>query len=521
LVRRRRGALAVFPAPRLLLLVAVAAAYLVRVPDADGWVWAASGIAMVVILFEPTLRTLLGRSSPMAIQLPGIPTVTKPPFHPGWVALVPVGEVAAGAVLAALAAPAWIYFVVVLVGTAVAATIFVYAARSLLASRRIAVGVGEALEAYQPEFAVFYAARNGATYQLGMWLPYLERLNRRFVVITVHASTVGEISQLTKAPILVPRARTANGRLVHLVVPSLRAAFYVQNHPQNLNLQRFEQLTHVWLNHGDSDKAANYSSQHATYDKIFVSGQQGVERYAAHGVRIQPEQFAIVGRPQIEKIEVRDHPLPPEAPRTVLYAPTWHGGQPATNYSSLPLGNQIVEGLLKTGSTVIFRPHPHSYRDPGQVAFVRQIQATLEADQKSTGRSHVWGDQAERGWDIPDCFNHSDALITDVSSVASDFLASGKPMAMVAIRQPTVVLFRRDVPMARVAYVIKPDLGNLDTALVKLLGADPLAEKRRAYRTACLGEALGSHAPDQFLATAGAIVAGEQPVSVPLTQPVS
>ena len=207
----------------------------------------------------------------------------------------------------------------------------------------------------------------------------------------------------------------------------MRAAFYVQNSPANLTFQRFSQLTHVWLNHGDSDKAANYSSRHATFDKIFVSGQQGVDRYAEHGVKIRPEQFAIVGRPQIEKIEVRDQLLPADAPRTVLYAPTWHGGQPATNYSSLPLGSQIVAALLKRGVTVIFRPHPHSYRDPNHAAMARQIQRQLEDDQKATGRAHVWGDQAETAWDIPDCFNHSDALITDVSSVASDFLASGKP----------------------------------------------------------------------------------------------
>ena len=180
-------------------------------------------------------------------------------------------------------------------------------------------------------------------------------------------------------------------------------------------------------------------------------------------------------------------PLPADAPRTVLYAPTWQGGQPATNYSSLPLGSQIVAALLKRGVTVIFRPHPHSYRDPDQAAMARQIQRLLEDDQKASGRAHVWGDQAETAWDIPDCFNHSDALITDVSSVASDFLASGKPLAMVAIRQATGGV-PPEVPMARVAYVIKPDLSTLESTLDDLLGADPLAEKRRAYRTRCLGE---------------------------------
>ena len=62
--------------------------------------------------------------------------------------------------------------------------------------------------------------------------------------------------------------------------------------------------------------------------------------------------------------------------------------------------------------------------------------------------------------------------------------------------------------MARVAYVIEPDLSTLESALDDLLGTDPLAEERQAYRSRCLGEWLGPQAADEFLRTAGAIVAG-------------
>ena len=54
--------------------------------------------------------------------------------------------------------------------------------------------------------------------------------------------------------------------------------------------------------------------------------------------------------------------------------------------------------------------------------------------------------------------------------------------------------------MARVAYVIEKDLSTLDVrASTPCSGADPLAEKRRAYRIHCLGEQLGEHAADGFL----------------------
>ena len=497
-IGRRRALLSTYQAPRIVVLVAVAAGYLVRRPGDAAWIWAATGLAIFAIISEPTVRLLLTKATPVAVQLPGFPAVPRPPFNPTFVTLAAVGEAAVGGVLALLGAPGWCYLLIVVIGTMSAVIMVGYAIRAVRISRSSAMGVRKALQQYQPEFCVYYAARSGARYQLGMWLPYLERLNRRFIVITRHPHTVPEITELTSAPVLVPKLKSAHGRLWHLVVDSLKAAFYVQNHQANVDLLRFPRLTHIWLNHGDSDKAANYSARHAAFDKVFVSGQQGVERYAAHGVRIRPDQFAVVGRPQIDRIVTRDEPLAPGTPRTVLYAPTWHGGKPNTNYSSLFLGLQIIDALLARGATVIFRPHPQTYSDPDQTRLAQEIQHRLGADRKTTGREHVFGHAAEVDWDIPACFNHCDALITDVSSVASDFLATGKPLATVAI-QLKGIAFRGATPMAQVAYVIERDLSTLPDALDELLGPDSLAAARRAYRSYCLGDALGSEAPLPFL----------------------
>lgn len=506
---RGRPLLAAYQGQRIAVLIAVAAAYLARRPDDAMWIWTATGLAILAILSERTLRLLLSKATPVAVQLPGFPEVPQPPFKPRIVAIAPFAAAVLGGLSAALGVPGWGYLVIVALGTMSAVIMAAYAIRAVLISRRSAISIRKALQQYRPEFVVYYAARNGARYQLGMWLPYFERLNRRFIIITCYPSTVSEIRQLTSAPVVIPKLRSAHGRLWHLVVDSLKAAFYVQNHQANADMLRFDRLTHIWLNHGDSDKAANYSGRHAAFDKVFVSGQQGVERYGAHGVRIRPEQFAIVGRPQIERILTRDEPLQLGTPRTVLYAPTWHGGKPNTNYSSLPLGSRIIDALLKRGATVIFRPHPSTYRDPQQAGLAHDIQRQLSADRKSSGRQHVFGKVAELDWDIPECFNHCDALITDVSSVASDFLATGKPMAMVAIQQKGAA-FRQAIPMARVAYVIESDLSTLPKALDELLGPDSLAAERRAYRSYCLGDALGSDAPVPFLREVEQILDGPQ-----------
>jgi hypothetical protein len=509
----RAGLLGYFVSVRAVLFFAVGAGYVLRRPDERAWVWAAVSLAVVLVLSEPLAKGLLDTTKQVVAQLPGVRPVPRAPFGAGWVAMATVAELVLGGVLAALAAPAWIFFVLVLLSTPVLALLVRHAVLANLASRRAEAQIPQALRSLKPTFVVYYAAVSGARYQLGMWLPYLERLQQPFVVITRSAETVPVIAELTRAPILVPKQDNVSGSLDAMVVPSLRAAFYVQGSPANQTMQRYRQLTHVWLNHGDSDKQANFHPRHATYDKLFVSGQQGVERYAKHGIDVPADRFVIVGRPQVETIESRTEPLPAGAPRTVLYAPTWKGGRPSTNYSSLPVGLDIVRGLIERGATVIFRPHPVSYEDRTDARRIRSIQQLLEADRVASAqaggpeRRHVWGAQAESGWDVPACFNASDALVTDVSSIASDYLASGKPFAMVAMLSGGSA-FTDEFPMARVAYVIEQDLSTLPDALEHLLGDDPMLADRLSYRSFCLGPSVGPGAAEPFLRIAGEIVAG-------------
>ena len=510
-VRRKNGLLNIYVGAKLLLLIAAGAGFQARRPDDLGWIWASVGLGVLGILSEPTVRLLRSKAVPVAVQLPGVPVVPKPPVPTRRVAEMPLAQAAAAGVLAAIGLPGWLLLVLVGLSLVPMLLLIRHAVRSNVICTRQAARVAGALEKYQPLFAVYYGSSVGASYQLGMWLPYLDRLNLPYVVISRVPHNLPEIRRLTSAPIVMPKSAGEAGTLPDMVTSSLKAAFYVQGSSTNLQFQRFRQITHVWLNHGDSDKRANFSAAHATFNKVFVAGQQGVERYAKHGVRISRSQMVIVGRPQIERIKPREAALPPGVPRTVLYAPTWQGGKPTTNYSSLGLGAKIVAALLERPATVIFRPHPFTYRDPRQARLARAIQALLKEDRERTGRQHVWGKQAEKTWDIPDCFNNTDALITDVSSVASDFLATDKPLAMVAIQQSGAA-FAEEIPMARVAYVIEKDLSTLEFAVDSLFGEDPLVEKRRAYRVYCLGEWVGEQAAEGFLEAARCVIEGRRPV---------
>lgn len=393
----------------------------------------------------------------------------------------------------ALAAPAFLIFVVV------AFAAFRRVEQFVAAEQRLHTTV----ESFAPEFVVYFASASGAGYQLGMWLPYFARIGRPFIVVTRVHSTMREIAQAmdrvgVSAPLIY---RPTLAGLESIVVGSLQAAFYVNNAARNTHFVERRELTHVWLNHGDSEKPACFNPVHAIYDTIYAAGQAGIDRYARHGVSIPRSKFQIVGRPQVERVQPRGLAAERSGPPTVLYAPTWQGPFADTRFFSLPLGAPIVEKLLETGARVIFRPHPLNYQYPYCVALIRKINRRLAEDEKLTGRGHLWGAAAETAMSVEECFNASDAMIADVSAVISDYLRSDKPYAIVAVGRSASQL-RLDAPAAAAAYVLSEDLANLDEVVNQLLGPDPLAHERTRMKTYYLGDFGDFEYADGFLAAA-------------------
>jgi CDP-glycerol glycerophosphotransferase (TagB/SpsB family) len=104
---------------------------------------------------------------------------------------------------------------------------------------------------------------------------------------------------------------------------------------------------------------------------------------------------------------------------------------------------------------------------------------------------------------INDCFNSSEAMISDVSSVVNDYLFSEKPFAMVAVSQAAKG-FSRSFPVAQAGYVIdgfSGTLRDLDPVLDDLLGADPKAARRRELKTYYLGDIPTDGYADHFVET--------------------
>jgi len=87
------------------------------------------------------------------------------------------------------------------------------------------------------------------------------------------------------------------------------------------------------------------------------------------------------------------------------------------------------------------------------------------------------------------CFNVADLLISDVSSVVSDFLASGKPYAVANTSGLAEDVFRKAFPTVRAATVLAPDAAGVPDLLetVRHPEKDELVEARAELKRHLLG----------------------------------
>jgi hypothetical protein len=475
-------------------LASLCAVFSFSLPDA---VWprlAAVAAVAGCLLAEPIGRAFTAQAFPYAAAFPGVKTRT---VHAP-TAIIFWANLGATLVLV-LAGGKWPAAQLALAAAVALANVVVMAdvARFAIGRLRFNARLPRLWENMRPAFAVHWQAARGSIHQLAMWMEFLERLGKPFFIITRTRENFLEVTQTFNVPVL---HRVGLDAVEDALSPSLKTVFYVNTAILNDHMLRYPHLNHIQLNHGDSDKIASYSPVFRAYDKDFVAGQAAIDRFAAAGLATAPDFFVIVGRPQVAGVEPSRGPVAELPSPVALYAPTWTGNTKDSDYTSLRRGPEIVQELLDRGCTVVFRPHPYWEKNYETAQGRAAVVALLAKDAAATGREHVFGAVAENDWSVIDCFNRSDLMISDVSSVVNDYLYSEKPFVMMAVTAQ-VEDFAVEFPVARGAYVVdystledsgragtEDSAGSLGAALDAIWGADPLAPTRRELKTYCLGD---------------------------------
>ncbi|MCH6160594.1 hypothetical protein [Streptomyces marispadix] len=435
------------------------------------------------------------------------------------------------------------------------------------------------LAEYRPTVGMYFSGGTASAYQADMWLPVLDKLDGRPLIVLRERFMVQKID-VTDVPIVcIPKV----AHLMRLEHSTLEVMLHPANSGKTSHVLRIPTIKHAFINHGESDKLSSCNPYAKAYDEVWVAGPAARERYRLAGIGVRDEDVVEVGRPQLEPVRPYAGPPARGRPVTVLYAPTWEGWTDDPGNTSLPLaGERIVAALLADeGVRLLYKPHPMTgsvdpavrdvdmrirqqvaeaaarrravrpgravraeHADPGTAAELERLEAELAALDGSFGRRG--GDEAERmlrqhpgaqpsaaavraaveAWEecywragdpwehqvlttrrpgIHSCFNQADLLVSDVSSVVSDYLSSEKPYAVVNTTGLPEEEFRAGFPTVRAATVLTPEADGIPALLESV--REPAEDVLRQARAELKAHLLGPDEPPSAVRFGRAVAA--------------
>ena len=338
-------------------------------------------------------------------------------------------------------------------------------------------------------------------YQLRQWYGVLRRLDNRHRVgiVCLDSRSAAAIRSECDLPVV---CAGRIGTLEDLVSRSdVALALYVSHNVRNLHPLRFPTMLHAYLGHGESDKAASASNQVKAYDAILVPGAAGRDRLQRNLMCYDAAAHVrLVGRPQLDAPAA--DPQPPEQPPsgrrpTVLYAPTWEGGQPSMAYSSVVShGEALLRSLLESGRyDVRYRPHPRTGANRAEFAVADQRLRALVREHRDRDPQARHAVDLTPAWDARQ--DGADLLVCDISAVAGDWMTTGKPIVVTVPESPQAFL-DADTVLSAAPGLLAAEAGTLaDLVAAELAGGD--SARRRAWVEHAMGDTTPGAAIARFL----------------------
>lgn len=146
-----------------------------------------------------------------------------------------------------------------------------------------------------------------------------------------------------------------------------KVVFYLFNAQSNCRMVAFRNVSHVFITHGESNKKSSVKPITRIYDHVVTSGQVGIDRYLKAGIFTKPDiENNKVIRLGTTFVGQNNYHYD-ENSHTLLYAPTWEGGVPDENFSSIK--NDIDSLLIRVAKDkgikkLVIQIHPNlGHRD--------------------------------------------------------------------------------------------------------------------------------------------------------------
>lgn len=314
------------------------------------------------------------------------------------------------------------------------------------------------LRKFDPQVIVFWPQGISLS-QYRIWEPYIRNSRHRIAVI----AKTHEGKPRPNAPNVFFEDEDEISLEQINALSSFRTALYPTIRTRTATLVKaFPSKFHVFIGHGDSDKDSSSRSTAGQFDYIFVADEDARLRYRSQ--RFPRRMFHEIGAPFYDGIE---QGKTGKTPSRVVYAPTWEGYGDSNNYTSLP----AVAHTLKNGAeafadlTVSFMCHP------GAGGRLPEVKSSISVVKKSFS--------AVRNSSKVAVFNKSDAMLTDVSGVMTEYLATRKPIVVTDIGTDAFTTALARSKFSDYVALWSPEKETLAEAIDRAM-SDPIKSAREA-----------------------------------------
>lgn len=329
------------------------------------------------------------------------------------------------------------------------------------------------------QIAVYFSDTKVNLYQMRQWYAPLLELSKKHPVVVISRSPGAMLALMDECPVPVVYLRKIIDFENFLGQQEIKVMFYVNQNTKNFQAMRYGRMWHVFINHGESDKAYMSSNQYKAYDYAMVAGRAAIDRLRRNLWDYDVDKRALViGRPQADHF-AGALPYTPDQRLQVLYAPTWEGDRESMSYGSvLSHGVALTAQLLADSRyRLIYRPHPRSgVANPeygrANEQIIAAIAAANAADQSA---HHVYDDGPTIGWQLA----AADVAITDISAMVYDRLATGKPLVVTRPASPLAQV-EEEGYLGSAEWLNVEDADNV-AAIVEQAHADTSALARLQY----------------------------------------
>lgn len=259
-------------------------------------------------------------------------------------------------------------------------------------------------------------------------------------------------------------------------LPFLKAIYYFSNTGNLIHTLRFNIYQHIFLGHGDSDKAASAHKFFRVYDEIWVAGQAHIDRFKNAKFNVEHINFVKIGRPSLKFIvnkSVNENDTTRKV-TNLTYFPTWEGAFEENNYSSAHLSAVMLTELQnKLECSIIAKYHPlTASRD----VTLSNVGLSLEL---ALADKPFCVEVVDKIVPVEKLIIKADMFICDISAVVSECISSLRPIFIYIPADREVVTSKSDMHYSDYAYVYSniPQLIELVERVI-IQGDDYLSDAR-------------------------------------------